>query len=92
MAEAKQAAQGGVGAKQAAPKRAKRPAAGGNRIKVRLLKSGIGTPKDQRATLRGLGLTRLHQERELQDTPAVRGMLTKVRHLVSVNGQPVARG
>ena len=53
-----------------------------NTIKVKLVKSGISKPKDQQDTLRGLGLTRLQQERELQDTPSVRGMLFKVKHLV----------
>jgi large subunit ribosomal protein L30 len=92
MAEANTAARKDAGSKKTAPRRAKSATAGGKRVKVRLLKSGIGTPKDQRATLRGLGLTHLHQERDLLDTPAVRGMLTKVRHLVSVDGQPVAAG
>ncbi len=52
-------------------------------VQIKLVKSGIGTPKDQRATLRGLGLTRLNQVRQLQDTPMVRGMIFKVRHLVA---------
>jgi large subunit ribosomal protein L30 len=46
--------------------------------------SPIGRRKDQEATLKGLGLNKLHRTRELEDTPAVRGMLTKVRHLVRV--------
>ena len=90
MAEAKKAASKD-GAKKPAAKAAKAKPAG-KMVKVQLLKSGIGTPKDQRATLKGLGLTRLHQERELLDTPAMRGMLNKVRHMVSVDGQPVAAG
>ena len=57
----------------------------GKTIKVKLVRSGIGTPKDQRATLKGLGLKRLNQERELLDTPAVRGMIFKVRHLVAAD-------
>lgn len=64
--------------------------AAGPKVKVRLVRSGIGTPKDQRATLRGLGLTRMQQERELKDSPALRGMMSKVRHLISVDGQPAA--
>ena len=59
------------------------------KIKVIQRKSGIGRPQDQRATLLGLGLKRLNQERILQDTPAVRGMINKVNHLVEwqvVNG------
>ena len=53
-------------------------------IKVRQVGSPIGRPKDQRATLKGLGLNKMHRERELEDTPAVRGMIAKVQHLVRV--------
>jgi large subunit ribosomal protein L30 len=72
-----------------APKAAKGLSAG-PKVKVRLVRSGIGTPKDQRATLKGLGLSHLNQERELLDSAPLRGMLRKVRHLVSVDGQPAA--
>ena len=48
--------------------------------------SPIGRRKDQEETLKGLGLNKRHRTRELEDTPAVRGMLTKVRHLVRVEG------
>lgn len=51
-------------------------------VKVTLVKSPIGTNAKQRATLAGLGLKKLHQSRELKDTPAVRGMITKVAFLV----------
>ena len=51
-------------------------------VKVTLVKSPIGTNAKQRATLLGLGLKKLHQTRELEDTPAVRGMITKVAFLV----------
>ena len=51
-------------------------------MKVTLVKSPIGTNAKQRATLAGLGLKKLHQSRELEDTPAVRGMITKVAFLV----------
>ena len=51
-------------------------------VKVTLVKSPIGTNEKQRATLLGLGLKKLHQTRELEDTPAVRGMITKVAFLV----------
>lgn len=51
-------------------------------VKVALVKSPIGTNEKQRATLLGLGLKKLHQTRELEDTPAVRGMITKVAFLV----------
>ena len=54
------------------------------RIKVRWVKSQIGYGRRQRATLRGLGFRRLNQTVELEDTPAVRGMITKVIHLVAV--------
>jgi large subunit ribosomal protein L30 len=54
------------------------------RVKVRWVKSQIGYDGRQRATLRGLGFRRLHQTVELEDTPAVRGMIKKVIHLVVV--------
>jgi large subunit ribosomal protein L30 len=46
--------------------------------------SPIGRPPDQEATLRGLGLNKRHRRRVLEDTPAVRGMIRKVKHLVRV--------
>lgn len=46
--------------------------------------SPIGRRKDQRETLIGLGLNKLQRTRELEDTPAVRGMIEKVKHLVRV--------
>lgn len=49
--------------------------------------SPIGRQKDQRATLKGLGLNKLHRTRVLEDTPAVRGMLTKVHHMVRVEAE-----
>jgi large subunit ribosomal protein L30 len=52
-------------------------------VTVTLRRSPIGRPQDQRDTLRGLGLRHIRQSRVLQDTPAVRGMIFKVRHLVS---------
>ena len=55
-------------------------------ITVTQTKSPIGRPADQRATLIGLGLNKLHRTRTLEDTPAVRGMINKVSHLVSVQG------
>jgi large subunit ribosomal protein L30 len=54
------------------------------RIRVTLKRSGIGRPQRQKATLRGLGLTRLHKTVVLKDTPEVRGMLAKVIHLVEI--------
>ncbi len=53
-------------------------------VKVTQTGSPIGRPKDQRATLIGLGLNKMHKTRRLEDTPAVRGMITKVHHLVRV--------
>lgn len=53
-------------------------------IKVTQTGSPIGRPRDQRATLVGLGLNKMHRTRELEDTPAVRGMIEKVKHLVRV--------
>lgn len=54
------------------------------RIRVRLVRSPIGYNRRQRATLQGLGLRRLRQSVELEDQPAVRGMIAKVQHLVEV--------
>jgi len=55
-----------------------------NTIRVRQIKSGIGYSKDQKSTLVGLGLRRMHQVVELEDTPSVRGMVNKINHLVVV--------
>ncbi|MBL4747479.1 MAG: 50S ribosomal protein L30 [Magnetovibrio sp.] len=46
--------------------------------------SPIGRPKDQRETLKGLGLNKMNRTRQLEDTPSVRGMINKVSHLVRV--------
>ena len=56
-------------------------------VKVTQTGSPIGRPKDQRATLIGLGLNKMNRTRELEDTPAVRGMIDKVSHLVRVEDQ-----
>jgi large subunit ribosomal protein L30 len=53
-------------------------------VKVTLVKSPVGTKSDHRATVLGLGLKKMHQSRVLEDTPAVRGMITKVAYLVRV--------
>jgi large subunit ribosomal protein L30 len=53
-------------------------------IKVKWVVSFISCTDDMRATIRGLGLRRLHQVVERQDTPETRGMIHKVRHLVEV--------
>ena len=59
-------------------------AASPSRVKVRWVRSAIGFNRKQRATLVGLGLRRLNQSVELEDTPAVRGMIDRVIHLVVV--------
>ena len=46
--------------------------------------SPIGRPRDQRATLKGLGLDKIGRRARLEDTPAIRGMIAKVAHLVRV--------
>jgi large subunit ribosomal protein L30 len=46
--------------------------------------SPIGRKPDQRATLKGLGLNKMHRRRAVEDTPAVRGMIDKVKHLVRI--------
>jgi large subunit ribosomal protein L30 len=55
-----------------------------NTIKVKLVKGLIGTRQDHRATVRGLGLRRVNSVSELQDTPAIRGMINKVNYLVKI--------
>ena len=52
------------------------------KIKVTLVKGVIGTTQDHRATVRGLGLRRIRHTVELEDTPAVRGMINKVAYLL----------
>ena len=53
-------------------------------IKIKWVRSFIGCPKDMRQTIRGLGFRRMQQVVERQDTPAVRGMIAKVHHLVVI--------
>ena len=53
-------------------------------VKITQTGSPIGRPKDQRATLIGLGLNKMHRTKEVEDTPSVRGMIDKVRHLLRV--------
>jgi len=52
------------------------------KVKVTLVRSLIGTKESHRATVRGLGLRRLHSSSVLEDTPAVRGMINKVSYLL----------
>lgn len=56
-------------------------------LTVRQTGSPIRRPKDQLATLKGLGLGKIGRTRELEDTPAVRGMIFKVKHMVEVVGE-----
>ena len=51
-------------------------------LKIRLVRSGIGRPKKHRDVLRGLGIKKMHRIVTLNDTPAIRGMINKVSHLV----------
>ena len=53
-------------------------------LRVKMIGSLIGCPDKQRATVRGLGLRRLHQVVERADTPEIRGMVKAVPHLVSI--------
>ncbi len=54
------------------------------KLKVTLVRSTIDRPEKQKATVRGLGLRRLHHTVVLEDTHAIRGMIRKVSHLVDV--------
>jgi large subunit ribosomal protein L30 len=53
-------------------------------LKVKLVRSPIGTKQSHRDTVRGLGLRKLNSESVLEDTPAVRGMINKIAYLVKV--------
>ena len=70
--------------------RTSRPAASENAKKtVIIVQTGspIGRRHDQEATLKGLGLNKMHRRRTLEDTPSVRGMINKVQHLVRVESE-----
>jgi len=56
------------------------------KVKLQLVRSLVGTRESHRATVRGLGLRRINSVSELQDTPAVRGMMNKVSYLIKVIG------
>ncbi len=56
-------------------------------IKVQLFRSPIGAQPKHRLCVKGLGLSKLHQVRELEDTPSVRGMINKVNYMVRVVGE-----
>ena len=70
--------------KPAAKKPAAKKAPSGKTVTVTQTGSPIGRESSQRKTLIGLGLNKLHRTRTLEDTPAVRGMINKVQHLVKV--------
>jgi large subunit ribosomal protein L30 len=57
----------------------------GKILRITLVRSPIGYSKPQKDTIRRLGLRRMHQTVEQEDTPTIRGMLFKVRHLVQVD-------
>jgi len=59
----------------------------GKKLKVMLVKGVGSTREDHRATVRGLGLKRIRHTVELEDTPAVRGMINKVSYLVTIVGE-----
>ena len=61
--------------------------AASKKLKVTQIASGAGRLPVQRKTLIGLGLNKMHRTRELEDTPAVRGMIRRVQHLVRVEGE-----
>lgn len=58
-----------------------------NKLVITLKRSVIGRPQDQRETVKALGLRKLNQTVEHQDNPAIRGMINKVAHLVTVKEQ-----
>lgn len=55
------------------------------KLEITLTASVIGRPKDQRVTVQALGLQKMNKQVVREDTPAIRGMVTKVAHLVTVN-------
>jgi large subunit ribosomal protein L30 len=57
------------------------------KLKVTLVRSPVGQMANHRDCVRGLGLRRMHHTVELEDTPAVRGMINKVRYLLAVEGE-----
>jgi len=54
------------------------------KVKIKQIKSGIGRPERQKRTLLALGLKKMHQEREMEASPQVLGMIHKVKHLLSI--------
>ena len=66
-------------------KKAAKKSADTKRVKVTLVKSTIGFDRKQANIVQSMGLRRINHSVELQDTPSIRGMIHKVRHLVTVN-------
>jgi large subunit ribosomal protein L30 len=58
----------------------------GGRLRIRQIRSGIGYGADQKATLKALGLGKLHRVREVPDNAQIRGMLAKIPHLIMIEG------
>jgi len=58
-----------------------------NLVQIKLIRSPIGYPEKQKNTVRALGLRRMQQTVEIEDTPVLRGMLAKISHLVQVAGE-----
>ncbi|CAN5320841.1 MAG: 50S ribosomal protein L30 [Chloroflexota bacterium] len=56
----------------------------GGRLRITLVRSVIGRPGDQERTVQSLGLRKVHHTVEREDTPSIRGMVHKIRHLVTV--------
>ena len=71
-------------AKKAAAPKTKKKKPAGKTITVRQIGSPIGRPAEQRGTLIGLGLNKMHRTNTLEDTPSVRGMIRKIPHLVEI--------
>ena len=65
-------------------KKTKKKSADAPKVRITLVRSPIGFDKTQAATVQGMGLRRIGHSVELVDTPATRGMILKVRHLVTV--------
>ena len=70
-----------------AEKKSAAKGSGKKTLTVRQIRSAARRPAVQEATLRGLGLGKIRREKVLEDTPAVRGMIRKVSHLVEVVGE-----
>ena len=66
------------------PKRTAKTPADAKRLKITLVKSTIGFGKKQAAVVEGLGLRRINHTIEVPDTPSIRGMMHKIRHLIEV--------